>query len=110
MLLTDINILVYAHNPPSENHEKYRSWLEQVLNGDESFGLSDLVVSSFVRIATSPRIFNSPSTLDQAFTFAEQLRSNENCVAVNPGPRHWGIFQNLGKQRTHEEVSLLTPT
>lgn len=95
MLLADVNVLLYAYWEGAEDHERYRSWLEGVAKADEAFGLSDLVLSSLVRVATSPRVFSPPARLEEALQFCERLRARPNCVAVSPGPRHWGIFRNL---------------
>ena len=95
MILPDVNVLVYAHRKDSVNHGGYRDWLEGILNGDSAFGLSDLVVSGYLRIVTHPRIFVQPSSLPEAMEFAEGLRACPHRVAVNPGPDHWRIFRRL---------------
>ena len=95
MILPDVNVLVYAHREDAHDHRSYRDWLEAVINADSAFGLSDLVVSGFLRIVTHPRIFTSPSSLVEAMQFAEDLRGRPNCVAVTPGRDHWRIFRRL---------------
>lgn len=95
MLLADVNVLLYAYWQGAEDHARYRAWLEGVLASDEAFGLSDLVLSSFVRIATSPRVFSPPAPLEEALLFCERLRERPSCVSVSPGPRHWGLFRRL---------------
>ena len=92
MVLPDVNVLVYAHRADVPQHAGCRDWLEKVINGDESFGLSELVLSGFVRVATHPKVFTKPSTLADAIMFTRQLRSRPNCVPVAPGIRHWEIF------------------
>lgn len=57
MIPPDVNVLVYAHREDAHHHQAYRGWLESVVNADSAFGLSDLVVSGFVRIVTHPQIF-----------------------------------------------------
>ena len=95
MLLPDVNILVYAHREDSAHHVKSLQWLEALINSDGAFAISDLVLSGFLRIVTHPKIFNPPSTLDDALSFIEQIRNRTNCVVVSPQDRHWGIFTNL---------------
>ena len=92
MVLPDVNVLVYAHREDAPHHLRYRGWLERIINGDESYGLSELVLSGFVRVATHPKVFARPSALPDALAFAEQLRDRPNRVPVAPGPRHWDIF------------------
>ncbi|MGH3940439.1 MAG: hypothetical protein ACRDTG_17740 [Pseudonocardiaceae bacterium] len=55
MILCDVNVLVCAHKEGADRHDEYRAWLEEVLNGDEAFGVSDLALSSVLRIVTHPR-------------------------------------------------------
>ena len=95
MVLVDVNVLVYAHREDTAHHAGCRDWVEQVINGDESYGMSELVLSGFVRVATHPKVFAKPSLLTDAIAFAGQLRSRPNCIPVAPGPRHWEIFQAL---------------
>jgi toxin-antitoxin system PIN domain toxin len=95
VLLTDVNVLVYAYRSDTENHAAYRDWTEALINGREAYGVSELVLSGFLRIVTHPRIFLSPSPFEDALAFTEILRSQPNAVSVTPGPRHWGIFRAL---------------
>ena len=45
MVLPDVNVLVHAHREDSADHAAYRQWLERTVNGDEAYGVSDLVLS-----------------------------------------------------------------
>ena len=76
MILPDVNVLIYAHREECERHGEYKTWLEGVLGGSSSFGVSDLVLSGCLRILTHPRVFDPPT----------------------PGPRHWAIFRGLCEQ------------
>jgi toxin-antitoxin system PIN domain toxin len=80
------------------NHGEYVAWLTEVLEGDEAFGLSDVVLSGFLRVATHPGIWNPPSDTADALLFVDQLREAPNAVYVSPGPRHWAIFVSLCKE------------
>ncbi len=95
MILTDVNVLVYAHRSDSPRHSDYRHWLEATLNSDQAYGVSDLVLSGFLRIVTHPRVFNPPSAIAAALAFTELLRGQPNAVTIAPGPRHWEIFAHL---------------
>ena len=97
MILPDVNVLVYAHREDAPNHTAYREWLETVINGDQAYGMADLVLSGFMRIVTHPRVFSHPSGLDQALAFVTDIRNQPNCVPIGPGPRHWSIFVRLCK-------------
>lgn len=96
-VLLDINVLVYAHREDSPRHVEYLRWLEDLVNSDHAYGLSDLVLSGFLRVVTHPKVFNPPSGTDKALAFVEELRSQSTCAIINPGPRHWDIFSRLCK-------------
>lgn len=66
-----------------------------MINGPHAYGYSDLVLSSFLRVVTQPRIFSRPTDLKSASAFTEIIRSQPNAVPIAPGPRHWGIFSEL---------------
>lgn len=92
MILMDVNVLVYAHREDVKNHLAYREWLESVINGNTKYGFSELVLSGFVRIVTHPKIFEHPSSLEQALAFANQVRLPGQAACIAPGPKHWSFF------------------
>jgi toxin-antitoxin system PIN domain toxin len=95
MLLTDVNILVYAHRPEMVDHERYRTWLFTMLDGPEAFAVSELVLSGFVRVVTNPRVYKDPTPTHDAMAAASAVRDRSNCVSLTPGPRNWPIFAEL---------------
>jgi len=60
--------------------------------------MSELVLSGVLRVITNPRAFKKPTPLNTALHFIKQIRELPNCVIVQPGQRHWGIFVDLCKQ------------
>lgn len=76
-------------------HAGFSEWLASVVNGDAVYGMSDLVLSSFIRVVTNPRVFNEPTLFDEALAATQALRTRPNCVLLSPGPAHWDIFVKL---------------
>ncbi|MEL7305650.1 MAG: type II toxin-antitoxin system VapC family toxin [Myxococcota bacterium] len=95
MLFLDVNLLLYAHRAESLQHGAARTWLENALVGSQPLGFANIVLSSFVRVATHPRIFDPPSTMNEACEFVDLLREAPVCVPTNPGPMHWAHFREL---------------
>ena len=95
MRLVDVNVLVYAHRLDTPGHQDHADWLRNLLADQEPYGMSDLVLSGFLRIVTNPKVFKRPTPLATALAFAEVLRGQPNCVPVAPGQRHWEIFTQL---------------
>jgi toxin-antitoxin system PIN domain toxin len=98
MILTDVNVLVYALREDVQDHDSYQAWLEDIVNSDQAFGVSELVLSGLLRIVTHPKVFKQPTPLTEAATFANMLRTQPNAVKVAPGSRHWDIFTRLCRE------------
>jgi hypothetical protein len=95
MMLPDVNVLVHAHREDAADHAAYRDWLTALLSSDEAYGVSELVLSGFLRVVTHPRVFSPPSPLEAALRFATEIREQPGAVIVAPGPRHWDVFTGL---------------
>src|SRR4051812_9788027 len=95
VILPDVNVSIYAFRADLPQHPTCRAWLDQVVLGDTSFGLSPLVLGAVVRITTNPRIFKTPSSIEEAFGFCGDLLGQPHSEIVEPGSRHWSIFQRL---------------
>jgi uncharacterized protein len=97
MVVPDVNILLYAFREELPGYEQARRWLDDALDGAEPVGLPDIVLSGFLRIATHPRIYDPPTPIDDALTFVEAILKRDNVIRVDPGPKHWGIFEAFCK-------------
>jgi toxin-antitoxin system PIN domain toxin len=96
MLFSDVNVLVHAIQPDqSPESPAVSEWLDSRLDGPESLGISEFVLSSMTRIVTQPRLYNIPNTPEQCMEFAEALLAAPAVQVVRPGPRHWTIFREL---------------
>ena len=95
MLQVDVNVLVDAYREDAPRFVMVRPWFERALEGDELIGLSDGVLSGFLRVVTHPGIFDPPTPLSEAMGFIEVLRCHPGCVLTSPGRRHWSIFVRL---------------
>lgn len=95
MILFDVNVLIHATRKQAVDHDRYRAWLERLIDGDAAFAVSELVLSSYLRIITNPKVVAKPVALNDAIETVERIRSRDNCVIVSPGPRHWGIVVDL---------------
>ncbi len=58
-------------------------------------GVSELVLSGFVRVVTHPRVFDPPDPVEAALDFAAAVRGQPAAVLVTPGERHWAVFDQL---------------
>ena len=95
MILCDVNVFVDAFREDARDFSKLNPWFNGVLNGNESYAVSDIILSGFLRIVTHPRIFTLPTPLAEALKFVEMIREQPHAVIVYPGPNHWNIFTDL---------------
>ena len=110
MLLPDVDVLVYAHFPDSvPDHSEYARWLTRMATGTEPFAMSVLVLTGFVRIATNPRVFSPPSTLDLSFAFVASVVERPNARVVGPGPIISRLWNDCAGRPVRRASSWPTP-
>lgn len=93
--MPDVNVLVAAHRTDAPHHLELKDWLEAAVGGAETLGLSDSVLTGFVRIVTHPRVFAQPTPGALALQQAAALRAAPGCSHIVPGSRFWGTFHEL---------------
>lgn len=98
MILPDVNVLVNAFRNDANDHVLCRHWLERVVNGESRYGISPQVLSAVLRVATHPKIFAKPSTLDETIRFCNVLMEQPHCATIQPGDQHWSIFCRICKE------------
>lgn len=95
MMLVDANILLYAEDTSSARHALARQWWDDQLSGPEPVCLCWTVLSAFVRIATNPRVFERPLTIEEA---SERVSTwlDQPCVRIiHATEAHWQTLQQL---------------
>jgi predicted nucleic acid-binding protein len=95
MILIHVNVLVYAHQADAPNHRSYLQWLESILNADSAFGISELVLSGFLRVVTHPRIFLQPTPLESALAFIEAIEKYIQWVTFPVSPNYPPVNKEL---------------
>lgn len=68
-MLLDANLLLYAVDRTSPNHEAASRWLVKVLNGDRRVALPWQTIGAFLRISTHPRVTTHPLDGTLAWSF-----------------------------------------
>jgi|SRR5450756_34932 len=108
MMLVDTNILIYANRRDVDQHEEYRTWLQDLIDGPEPYAVSDFAVAGMVRVITDRRIYKEKAaTIEEALAFATAIREQPHAIVVNPGPRFWSIFTDLCQR--HRAYGKLVP-
>jgi uncharacterized protein len=95
VILVDANLLLYAYFPRAEQHERARAWLEGALSGPEPVGLSWSTILAFLRIGTSPRVFERPLSGSEAEAIVSSWLAEPTVALVGPGERYWALLRRL---------------
>ena len=95
MILIDANLLLYAYHPRAAQHAKSRAWLQQVLSGPDLVRFAWLTLWAFLRIATTPRVFDRPLSTSEAAAAISSWLGQPAAGIVEPGERHWDILREL---------------
>jgi hypothetical protein len=95
VILVDANLLLYAYNSSSDHHQASREWLEAALSGEERIGLSWTVLLAFLRLATTPRVFQEPLSMTEASAIVSDWLARPNVAVVYPTERHWEVLSSL---------------
>lgn len=95
MLCPDVNVLLHAFRRDSTDHSRYAEWLQLNMTGSEPVGVSELVLSGVVRLATNHRVYRQPSTTADVLDFCHAVRSAPAAIPLRPGTKHWEIFSEL---------------
>lgn len=64
--LVDTNVLVYAVNPLSNNHEAARSLWQSGLNGEARLCVCPQILFEFYSVVTNPKRFSPARTVAEA--------------------------------------------
>jgi len=100
VIVPDVNLLLYAYIRSFGHHVRARRWWEDLLNGDKEVGVPAPAVFGFVRLATSPAVFDRPLAVADALALVEEWLALPHVHFALPGPRHleiaFGLLRELG--------------
>lgn len=88
MIAVDTNVLVLAHRSETDEHEGALLKLSSLATGNEPWGIPVFCLGEFVRVVTHPKLFERPSTLDEAVGALEALLKSPTVRILSPGPRY----------------------
>ena len=95
MKLPDVNLLLYAVDEGAVRHEPARAWVEERLSGSETFAFTWVVLLAFIRLTTSPRVFQSPLSTSEALDLVDSWLAQPCVTVVHPTSRHAPVRRDL---------------
>lgn len=93
----DVNVLVAASRTDHPHHAVARSWLEKAVGAaDAGSGLvlMPMVLASFLRLVTSPKIFRMATPIEDAVAFVDALLASPGVQLAPLGPE-WPTLRQL---------------
>ena len=95
MILLDANLLLYAKISNFPQHQQTKIWLDNTLSSSERCGIPWESITAFIRIATNPRIFESPIGIDPAWAQITEWLALPNVWVPAPTEFHQRILEPL---------------
>lgn len=94
-MLVDANLLIFAVDRTSPNHAQALSWLEGVFNGAQRVGLPWSSLIAFLRIATHPRIYREPLSINDAWKLVDRWLGAPASWIPLPTESHSDVLRDL---------------
>ena len=98
MIAVDTNVLVYAHRAETELHEAATRRLVELAEGRGLWGLPVFCAGEFIRVVTHRRVFNPPSTLDEAIQFLERVVAAPGCRILRPEAGFFEVLTTVARE------------
>lgn len=93
----DVNVLVAASRSDHPHHAVARDWLEQAIGASRTgaaLTLVPMVLASFLRLVTSPKIFQRATPIGDALAFVDALMASPGVQLAPLGPE-WAKLRQL---------------
>jgi toxin-antitoxin system PIN domain toxin len=93
----DVNVLVAASRADHPYHAVARTWLEEAVTASgagAAFTLMPMVLASFLRLVTSPKIFRQTTPIADAVAFVDALLASPGVQLAPLGPE-WPKLRQL---------------
>lgn len=93
----DVNVLVAASRADHPQHAVARAWLEEAIHASAAgaaFTLMPMVLASFLRLVTSPKIFHQAMPIEDAVAFVDALLASPGVQLAPLGPE-WPKLRQL---------------
>jgi len=93
----DVNVLVAASRTDHPHHSVARAWLEEALDTSgtgAALTLMPIVLASFLRLVTSPKIFQVATPIEDAVAFVDAVLASPGVHLAPLGPE-WPKLRQL---------------
>ncbi|MYG01557.1 MAG: type II toxin-antitoxin system VapC family toxin [Acidobacteriia bacterium] len=93
MIAVDSNILVYAHRADSEWHAPAAEAMKSLAEGRRPWAIPWPCIHEFLAIVTNPRVYDPPSTINEATEQVEAWMGSTSVVLLCESSDHWTLLK-----------------
>lgn len=98
MIAVDTNVLVYAHRAETALHQAAAWKLVELAEGRGLWGMPVFCAGEFIRVVTHRRVFNPPSTLDEAIQFLDRVVAAPGCRILRPESGFFDLLTTVARE------------
>ncbi|CAN5331795.1 type II toxin-antitoxin system VapC family toxin [soil metagenome] len=95
MIAIDTNLLVYAHRREAPLHSPANRVVAEAAQGRRPWGIPWPCIHEFLAIVTHARIYDPPSTLQQAVAQIEAWMASPTLHLLGEATTHWPNLRDL---------------
>jgi uncharacterized protein len=95
VIAVDTNILVYAHRRDSPFHDAAAASVRELAESRAPWALPWPCLHEFFSVVTHPRIYDPPSTTEQAIGQVGAWLESPSATAVSEGETYWNELSSL---------------
>jgi len=98
MILMDTNVLLHAVNRDSPDHKTMLGVVEAYAGGIEPWAVSWGILYEYLRVATHPKVFPKPLTVDHAYGFVRDVLKSADAAIISETDFHETVFETSLKE------------
>ena len=95
MILTDVNLLIYAYNQADERYPIASKWFEGLMDSQEAACFCWETLNGFIRIVTNKAAVPDALSLKDAFDIVSQWMEQPNFVLLTPTNDHFNVLKRI---------------
>ena len=98
MIAVDSNLLIYAHRGEVEQNEEAFRLIAGLADGRGMWAIPFPCLHEFLRIVTDPRIYRTPTPLDDAFAQIDDWTASRALRLLGEGSRHLDLLVDISRE------------
>jgi uncharacterized protein len=95
LIAVDTNVLVYAHRRDSPFHNAAAAAIRELAQSPVPWALPWPCLHEFYSITTHPRIYDPPSSADEAIGQIAAWLDSPSLVLLSEGSTYWSVLSSL---------------